>query len=100
MTPSPFAILESLPQTRHGKIDRRTLPAPREQDFARAESFAAPRTPVEELLAGMWQEVLGVERVGIDDDFFDLGGHSLLATQITARIREMFKVEISLPSFF
>jgi amino acid adenylation domain-containing protein len=100
MTPSAFVILDSLPQTRHGKIDRRKLPAPSEQDFARAESFVAPRTPVEELLAGMWQEVLGVERVGIDDDFFDLGGHSLLATQITARIREAFKVEISLPSFF
>jgi len=100
MTPSAFVILESLPQTRHGKIDRRNLPAPLEHDFVHAESFVAPRTPVEELLVGIWQEVLGIEHVGVDDDFFDLGGHSLLATQITSRIHQAFKVQIPLPSFF
>ena len=100
MTPPAFVVLENLPQTRHGKIDRRRLPAPGEEHFARAESFVAPRTPVEELLAGMWQDALSVNQLGIHDDFFDLGGHSLLATQICSRIREAVKVDISLPGFF
>ncbi|MCA1621656.1 MAG: amino acid adenylation domain-containing protein, partial [Acidobacteria bacterium] len=100
MTPSAFVLLESLPQTRNGKIDRNALPAPRERDYGQADGFVAPRTPVEELLAGIWQEVLGVERVGVEDDFFDLGGHSLLATQLTSRIRQAIEVEIPLPDFF
>jgi amino acid adenylation domain-containing protein len=100
MMPSAFVFLDSIPQTRNGKIDRKALPAPGKHDFIRAGKYAAPRTPVEEVLAGIWEEVLGVERVGVDDDFFELGGHSLLATRITARIRETFKVEISLQHFF
>jgi acyl carrier protein len=60
----------------------------------------APRTPVEELLAGIWSDVLGVERIGIHDDFFELGGHSLLATQVASRVREAFRVELPLRSLF
>jgi amino acid adenylation domain-containing protein/FkbH-like protein len=99
MVPSAFVMLESLPLTTNGKLDRKALPAP-EQGGAAADSYVAPRTPVEEVLAGVWAEVLRVERVGADDNFFDLGGHSLLATQLLSRIREAFAVEISLKSLF
>jgi amino acid adenylation domain-containing protein/FkbH-like protein len=99
MVPSAFVMLESLPLTTNGKLDRKALPAP-EQGGTAADSYVAPRTPVEEVLAGVWAEVLRVERVGADDNFFDLGGHSLLATQLLSRIREAFAVEVSLKSLF
>ncbi|MEH2129243.1 MAG: amino acid adenylation domain-containing protein, partial [Nostoc sp.] len=99
MIPNAFVILESLPLTPNGKIDRRALRAP---DFHSegTDKFVAPRTPVEEILAFIWTQVLRVEPIGIHDNFFELGGHSLLATQLISRIRTSLKVEIPLRSLF
>ncbi|HEV3050865.1 MAG TPA: condensation domain-containing protein, partial [Longimicrobium sp.] len=85
--------------TPNGKVDRRALPAP-EHDASRAEAYVAPRTPTEEVLAGIWAEVLRVERVGVTENFFELGGHSLLATQLTSRIRGVFSIELPLRTLF
>ena len=97
MVPSAFVILESLPLTSNGKVDRRALPAP---DFQSEEQYVAPRSPIEEILAAIWIKVLKVEQVGIHDNFFELGGHSLLATQLISRIRKAFKVEMPLRELF
>jgi amino acid adenylation domain-containing protein len=88
LVPSAFVLLDSLPLTPNGKIDRKALPVPGEEDFARNHAYAAPRNAREELLASLWRETLGVERVGIYDSFFDLGGHSLLAMQLILRIEQ------------
>ncbi|HEY9901691.1 MAG TPA: amino acid adenylation domain-containing protein, partial [Candidatus Sericytochromatia bacterium] len=94
MVPSAYVLLESLPLTPNGKVDRRALPAadPERDDIK--EDYVAPRTPVEEELAGIWAKVLGRQEVGVHDNFFELGGHSLLATQLTSRIRDAFQVEL------
>ncbi|HEX7240019.1 MAG TPA: amino acid adenylation domain-containing protein, partial [Longimicrobiaceae bacterium] len=97
MVPSALVVLERLPLTAHGKTDRRALPAP-EQETAAA--YTAPRTPTEEVLAGIWSDVLGVERVGSGDEFFELGGHSLLATRVASRVRRAFGVEMPLRALF
>ena len=100
MMPSAFVLLESLPLTTNGTIDQRWLRVP---DINRAEfesNFAEPRTPDEQLIAEIWAEVLGLERVGIHGNFFELGGHSLLATQAISRRREAFQVEVPLRSLF
>ncbi|NEQ69506.1 MAG: amino acid adenylation domain-containing protein, partial [Symploca sp. SIO2D2] len=99
MVPNAFVILESLPLTDNGKINRRALPAP---DLHRelTETYVAPRTPVEEILVQIWGQVLNIEQVGINDDFFELGGHSLLATQLVSRIRNSFQVELPLRELF
>ncbi|MBF1989859.1 non-ribosomal peptide synthetase [Fischerella thermalis] len=99
MIPASFVILKALPLTANGKLDRKALPAP-EDIVSRGTTFIAPRTPVEEVLAGIWVQLLGVSQVSIDDNFFDLGGHSLLATQVISRIRITFGVEIPLPLLF
>ncbi|MCG6135477.1 MAG: non-ribosomal peptide synthase/polyketide synthase [Nostoc sp. LLA-1] len=99
MIPSAFVILESLPLNLNGKVDRRALPKP-DLDTALLEKYVAPRTPVEEMLALLWAQVLKVEQVGIHENFFELGGHSLLATQLVSRIRTSFKIELSLRELF
>ncbi|HTQ80777.1 MAG TPA: condensation domain-containing protein, partial [Thermoanaerobaculia bacterium] len=96
MTPSAFVVLPSLPLTVNGKVDRQALPAPEVEEVG----YVAPRDEVERLLAGIWEEVLGRERVGVEDDFFAVGGHSLLATQVAARIREGLGVELPLRRLF
>ncbi|MDF0668418.1 MAG: amino acid adenylation domain-containing protein [Nitrospira sp.] len=99
MVPTAFVPVPALPRTPNGKIDRLALAALDLGDqFAR--SYTAPRTATEEILAGIWSDVLGVERVGVHDDFFELGGHSLLATQIMSRLRSTFHVELSLRIVF
>jgi len=100
MTPSSFVFLDALPLTANGKVDRRALPSP---DGSRPEwetEYLAPRTPLEEVLAGVWAELLSIEQVGVHDNFFVLGGHSLLATQLLARLLTMFKVELPLITVF
>jgi amino acid adenylation domain-containing protein len=99
MIPGTFVLLHKLPLLPSGKIDRATLLAP-EATCLKAVAYVAPRTPVEETLASIWAQLLGLERVGIDDDFFELGGHSLLATQLVSRVREAFQVELPLRSLF
>ncbi|RMF31801.1 MAG: non-ribosomal peptide synthetase, partial [Chloroflexi bacterium] len=100
MVPSAFVTMEGLPRTPGGKVDRRALPAPEgERPFLKQE-YVAPRTPTEEKLAAICAQLLGIEQVGVHDNFFDLGGHSLLATQFISRVRETFGVELPLRSLF
>ncbi|HLX07839.1 MAG TPA: amino acid adenylation domain-containing protein, partial [Thermoanaerobaculia bacterium] len=99
MLPSAFVVLPALPLTANGKLDRQALPAPSWGRDERQE-IALPRTPAEELLAGIWREVLGVERVGLHDSFFALGGHSLLAARLMSRVRRAFGVELPLGALF
>jgi len=100
MIPSAFVTLEAMPLTPNGKVDRRALPAP---DGARPlldVPYVPPRTPLEQSLATICAEVLGLDRVGARDSFFELGGHSLLAMRLISRVREQFGVELSVPGFF
>jgi acyl carrier protein len=96
MVPGAFVLLEALPLTPNGKLDRRALPAPER----RSEGYRAARTPEEQLLCGLLAEVLAVERVGIDDNFFALGGHSLMAMRLLNRVRAAFAVELSVRDVF
>jgi amino acid adenylation domain-containing protein len=108
MQPSAFVRLDALPLTPNGKIDRRALPAPDEIHSTREKEVVLPRTPTEESLAAIWEEVLGLEandtlpseQIGIHDNFFELGGHSLLATQVISRSRQLFQVELPLRTLF
>jgi amino acid adenylation domain-containing protein len=100
MVPSAFIVLPTFPLTPNGKIDRRALP---DLDTTRPElekGYLAPRSEMEEKLAGIWAEVLGLEQIGVYDNFFELGGHSLQATQLTSRIRNIFQVEMPLRRLF
>src|SRR5688572_27659711 len=100
MVPSVWIRLEQIPLTPNGKIDRAALPLPEAARPESALSFEPPRTQTEEIIAGLWQRVLGMERIGRNDNFFGLGGYSLLATRIVSRIRESFKVELPVRYLF
>jgi hypothetical protein len=100
MIPAAFVFLDALPLTPNGKIDRKALPAP---DRVRPEieaAFVAPRTPIEEMMAATWSQVLQLEKIGIHDNFFSIGGHSLLAAQVLNRVQQTFNVELPLSIFF
>lgn len=99
MVPSAFVLLEGLPLTPSGKLDRRALPAP-EADAYVSREYEAPQGEVEEILAGIWQELLKVERVGRHDNFFELGGHSLLAVRLVAAISKQAAVNVSVATVF
>ncbi|MBA2526701.1 MAG: hypothetical protein H0V18_13110 [Pyrinomonadaceae bacterium] len=88
MLPSHFTLLDSLPRTPNGKVDRLNLPGPHGDGAEHPQSFVAARTPSEFLIAEIWKDVLGVRRVSVYDSFVDLGGHSLLAMQVTTRLKE------------
>ncbi len=100
MIPAAFVRLDALPLTPNGKVDRKQLPAQAGLATDTRAPFIAPSTSTEEVLAGIFSEVLGVAQVGTGDDFFDLGGHSLLATKVVSRIRKVFRVEILLRALF
>lgn len=100
MTPAAFVLLDTLPLSPSGKVDRRALPTPDAARPGLEEVFIAPKDALQAVLAGMWAEALGLERVGIHDNFFRLGGHSLLAIQVVSRFREIFRTELPLHCFF
>ncbi len=100
MIPSALVSLDAWPLSPSGKIDRRALPAPADPGSGSRPPFAAPRTPTEEVLAGIWSQVLGRERVGRGDNFFELGGHSLLATQVISRVRQGLAAELQVRELF
>ncbi|HEY2738472.1 MAG TPA: non-ribosomal peptide synthetase, partial [Thermoanaerobaculia bacterium] len=97
MVPAAFVMLTALPVTPNGKLDREALPAP---ELSQAAEYEAPSGPEEEMMATLWAELLGVERVGARDNFFTLGGHSLLGTRVLSRLREAFEVEVPLRDLF
>src|SRR6266567_7164962 len=100
MVPSALVTLDKLPLNANGKVDRQALPSPEEAGQAQPRTYLAPRTPVEEVVANIWAEVLRLSQVGADDNFFALGGHSLLATQVVSRLRRVLGVELPLRMMF
>lgn len=99
MIPSAFILLDVLPLTPNGKVDRLALPSPDLAHLQTEAAFLAPRTPAEEIVAGIWADVLGVEQIGVESNFFEVGGNSLLATQVVARLRQIFGVDVPLRDF-
>ena len=100
MVPQLYVFLDDLPLTPNGKVDRQALPDPEGTRPELEQAYVEPRTGTEELLAGIWSEVLALKRVGIHDNFFDLGGHSLLATRLISRVRETFAMDLPLRTLF
>jgi amino acid adenylation domain-containing protein len=100
MVPGVFIVLEKFPLTPNGKTDRKALPAPSSRSPQGKDNLVLPATPTEETLAQIWQELLREPRIGIQDNFFEIGGHSLLAMQLLARLRTIFRAELSLRSIF
>jgi acyl carrier protein len=100
MVPSAFVMLEALPLTANGKVDRKALPDPEWFLSQRQGAYVAPRSATQQALAGIWCELLGIEQVGLADNFFDLGGHSLLAVQVVSRVRDRFGVELGIGQLF
>jgi acyl carrier protein len=100
MVPAVFVVLDSLPQTSNGKVDRTALPAPNDANMLRSAPSAPAESPVESQVAAIVATLLGLQQVGADVNFFLLGGHSLLATQVISRVRDTFDVDISLRMLF
>jgi acyl carrier protein len=100
MVPSAIVQIGSLPLTVNGKVDRSALPSPRLGRESRRRPYVAPRTRVQQVLADVWGEILGVDSVGMEDDFYGLGGHSLHATQIASRLNESLGIDLPLRTFF
>jgi acyl carrier protein len=100
MVPQAFVRLDRFPLNANGKIDRAALPEPERRLDGRRGDYVAPRTPLEEVVTEIWEEVLGVEGVGVRDDFFELGGHSLLATRVLSRLRQDFGISLPLQAIF
>jgi len=99
MVPSIFVDLDALPLTPSGKVNRKALPEP-EMDFKLETEYVEPRTHTEKTIAGIYAKMLGIERVGARDNFFDFGGHSLQATQVVSRLRDAFAVDVTLRDIF
>jgi len=100
MVPSAFVLLDEMPLTPNGKINRRALPAP---EISRPEldgGYVAPRNDIEVALVDLWQEVLGINEIGVSDNFFDLGGHSLKATRLLSKVRSIFRTQLPMSVVF
>jgi acyl carrier protein len=100
MIPSAFVCLEDLPLTLNGKIDRNALPSPDDSRPVLDAAYVAPRTDIERRIANLWRELLHVENVGLNDNFFDLGGHSLLVVQAQAKLREVVGINVPVVRLF
>jgi acyl carrier protein len=100
MVPSHFISINSLPLTPNGKVNKNALPEPDKNHRDRKEIYREPRTSLEAKIAALWAEVLRIDKVGIDDNFFDLGGHSLLATQLISRMRPLLDCDLPLRALF
>lgn len=100
MIPTAFFILDKMPLTPNGKINRQALPSPEKEQANQPRVLVTPRTPTEEILTSIWKDVLNIKTISVNDDFFTIGGHSLLATQIISRVRQTFQVDIPLRSIF
>jgi amino acid adenylation domain-containing protein/FkbH-like protein len=100
MIPAAFVSLNKLPLSPNGKVDRKALPPPERGTDEGTTSKIAPRNPIEEVVAGIWSEVLQCQQLGVHQDFFELGGHSLLATQVVSRVRQAFRIELPLRVLF
>jgi acyl carrier protein len=100
MVPAVFMFLDELPLMPSGKTDRQALPAPKGERPELKAAYVAPRTEVEQTIAQIWQEVLGVDKVGIYDNFFDLGGHSLLIVQVHDKLQEAFERDLPIIEMF
>jgi acyl carrier protein len=100
MVPFAFVVLDELPLTAHGKIDRNALQAPGAARLEVETTYEPPRSAVERVLADIWRQVLSVERVGLRDNFFDMGGHSLVAMQMVSRVREEFAIDLPIAAVF
>jgi hypothetical protein len=100
MLPAQFVVLKKMPRTPNGKLDRKALPAPSTDDEAPRSSAAAPRTPTEEIVAGVFRGVLGRTQIGAFDNFFDLGGHSLMAARLMSQLRTASDVDLPFRELF
>jgi len=100
MLPSTFIRVDKLPISANGKVDRDALPAPEADNILQEDEFVAPRTPLEERVTAIIASLLGLDRVGVNENFFLIGGHSLLGTQLIARVRDAFGVDLSLRAIF
>jgi acyl carrier protein len=100
MVPSAYVLLDEMPLTANGKVDLQKLPAPEEGRTQKGQEYVGPQNEDQQILAEIWQEVLAVERVGINDNFFELGGHSLLGSQLVSKLRQTFQVELPLSTLF
>jgi acyl carrier protein len=100
MVPAAFVLLDNLPLTPNGKVNRHALPEPDQTHRARATSFVPARTPLEELLTEIWQDLLKVEHIGVHDNFFALGGHSLSVTQVISRLRKILELDLPVRTIF
>jgi hypothetical protein len=100
MVPAAMVVLEEMPLTPNGKIDRKRLPVPEQQKRDLKTGYVGAQGPLEEVLTMIWSDVLGMERIGVRDNFFELGGHSLLATQLVSRMRKVFQMDIPLRNIF
>jgi hypothetical protein len=100
MMPSAIILLDQLPLTRHGKINRRTLPPPQDADISRAALYVGPQNELEQVIAVAWRKALGLEKVSIYENFFELGGHSLLMIQVHRGLRECLRRDVPLVEMF
>ncbi|MEO1521577.1 MAG: phosphopantetheine-binding protein, partial [Cyanobacteria bacterium J06633_2] len=100
MIPQDYMVLDAIPLTSNGKVDRRSLQTLWQMESPTTSEYVAPQNAIQEILVAMWQELLGCDRVGIQDNFFGLGGDSLIAAQVMTRVRENFQVEVSLRQLF